>query len=197
MYKSYTVDHRIVHSEAINHHAGTLDQLMFLRRSGRVLRYHCEDLLKPQDVAQHSYGVAWLCWLLADQHPTVYLIMGALQHDAAEHGTGDIPSTTKRELNIRAQVQDMEDKLLEHNGINIGQLTEEEEKILKIADALDGVLHMVREKELGNHTIGAIFKNYVAYTRELFNPEAVQGDNSPTDIASRILDYAEGAYNDI
>lgn len=197
MLKRYTTDHRVTH--ASGGPATLIEQLMFLRRSGRVQRYHCEDLLKPQDVAQHSYGVAWLCWqLYPDGTCPTRLVMWALAHDAAEHATGDIPAPTKRELGISATCEQLESDLLLHNGIDLQWIDTKEMRVLKVADALDGVLHVLREVELGNRTLTEVWVNYCRYVQDLVQgQEWVQGDDSVWDRANRILSYAMEQYENV
>lgn len=169
MNKRYMLNHSILYGDD-NHatpEAAAMNTLAFLRRSGVVRRYHTEELLKPQDVAQHSYGVAWLCWWLCQGQVSAALVMHALAHDAAEHALGDIPSPTKRELGIRNQVDAAEAHLMALHSIVLPELSDFESKVLKLADALDGVLHCVHELELGNQTLYAVFLNFHRYGLEL------------------------------
>lgn len=168
MNKRYMPDHSILYgATALSNDRAAMSTLAFLRRSGRVRRYHTEELIKPQDVAQHSYGVAWLCWWLTQGTAGVGLIMHALAHDAAEHGLGDIPSPTKRALGIRDQVDAAETHLMRLHGVLLPSLNDAESKVLKLADALDGVLHCLHELELGNQTLYAVFLNFHRYGLEL------------------------------
>ncbi|MBU6232146.1 HD domain-containing protein [Patescibacteria group bacterium] len=168
MHKRYTMSHSVLHDVGVlPKDLDAMSTLAFLRRSGRVRRYHTEELLKPQDVAQHSYGVAWLCWWLTEGAASAPLVLHALAHDAAEHGLGDIPSPTKRELGIRQQVDAAEAHLMALHGIVLPDLSAFENKVLKLADALDGVLHCTHELELGNQTLYAVFLNFHRYGLEL------------------------------
>lgn len=144
----------------------SLKLLHFLRRAGQTKRYHTEVTLKEQNVGEHSFNVAWLCYLLTHRAPMSALLLHALAHDAAEHATGDIPSPTKRALGIRANVDSFEAALMAEVGLDLPPLDEHNAHILKLADALDGVLYCLREYELGNRTIAPVFHNFVAYVRE-------------------------------
>lgn len=192
MNKRYMLDHSIWYSD--DHHAtpeaAAMNTLAFLRRSGVVRRYHTEELLKPQDVAQHSYGVAWLCWWLCQGQVTMPLIMHALAHDAAEHGLGDIPSPTKRELGIKPQVDAAEACLMEANGLRLPALTTYEDLMLKMADALDGVLHCLHELELGNQTLYQVFLNFHQYGHELLPDGTPSSAETPWSRARMLLDWA-------
>lgn len=192
MLKRYTIDHRITHAP-IAHPVTPLQTLMFLRRSGKVRRWHAEETIKDQDVAQHSYGVAWLCWWLTDGAASGPLVMAALAHDAAEHATGDIPSPTKLALGIKAVVDTLEEDLLVFNGINLPGLSPDELAVLKLADALEGLLFVLRERELGNRTLLQAFINYCDYTQEVIDDNPVLGASHR---ARLVLIYAKEAYYD-
>ncbi len=194
MLKRYTADHRIVNHDHISATVPVVEQLMFLRRSGRVHRYHTEELIKPQDVAQHSYGVAWLCWQLYQGACPSTVLIWALAHDAAEHATGDIPSPTKRALGIKGKVDSIEEDLLAHNGIDLPQLYPAEAFVLKLADNLDGVLHVLHERELGNRTLTQAWVNYVSYVQEVIQ-EGLHDEAAAQ--AQAILNYAMERWNDI
>lgn len=160
-----------------------LKLLNFLRRAGQVKRYHTELVLKEQNVGEHSFNVAWLCYLMTDGKPSAALLLGALAHDAAEHITGDIPSPTKRALSIRHVVQGHEEQLMTGVGLALPSMTAEEDAILKLADALDGFLYCVREISLGNRTLTTVVENYTAYVRELLS------HTWASDVAAEILMY--------
>lgn len=191
MNKRYLPDHSILYgATALPSDRDAMSTLAFLRRSGRVRRYHTEELLKPQDVAQHSYGVAWLCWWLTEGAASAPLVLHALAHDAAEHGLGDIPSPTKRELGIRHQVDAAEARLMALHGVVLPDLSEFETKVLKLADALDGVLHCVHELELGNQTLYAVFLNFHRYGLELLPEGTVAGAEGAESRALLLLNWA-------
>lgn len=146
--------------------ASSLKLLHFVRRAAQVKRYHTEVTIKEQNVGEHSFHVAWLCYVLTKGQPMSALLLHALAHDAAEHATGDIPSPTKRALGIRADVDAFESALMNDAGLALPHLDDHNGHILKLADSLDGVLYCLREWELGNRTIRPVFCNYVQYIRE-------------------------------
>lgn len=186
MHKLYNADHT-VHFSAEPLPAGVMNTVTFLRRSANVTRYHTEEMLRPQTVGQHSYGVAWLCYVISGGDPSRDLLLAALAHDAAEHSLGDIPSPTKRALGIRERVDALESTAMSNHGVRMPVLVPEDALTLKLADALDGVLHCLRERELGNVTIRQVFVNFVNYVSEL----------KPNGRASKILDYAVGRWNEL
>lgn len=198
MNKRYMPDHSIMYgATALPSDRDAMSTLTFLRRSGRVRRYHTEELLKPQDVAQHSYGVAWLCWWLCQGQVSAALILHALAHDAAEHALGDIPSPTKRELGIRQQVDAAEARLMALHSIVLPDLSDFENKVLKLADALDGVLHCVHELELGNQTLYAVFLNFHRYGLELVTEGTVAGADGVEGRAKLLLNWAAKRWSEL
>lgn len=141
-------------------------QLDFIEHGGCVVRCHTVPTLHPQNVAAHSFGVAWWCWILSCEAPSAVLLMAALQHDIAEHTTGDIPAPTKYELNIRGAVQALEeDNMTQIGKLPLFVLNKEEEVILKLADSLELAQHCLREMWLGNRCIklGEMFHNACQY----------------------------------
>jgi len=143
----------------------TYPVVKFLRRSARVRRYHTEAMVRDQSVGEHSYGVAWLCWLLSDRDPSAGLLMHALAHDAAEHTTGDIPSPVKRGSDmVRQHFDDAEQAALTGVGIHLPPLTVEEADVLALADTLEGLLYTLEEIEMGNRNLIPIMLKFAAYS---------------------------------
>ena len=143
----------------------------FIERGGRVQRMHTVPTLQAQNVAAHSFGVAWLCYLLhPTNEPSTNLLLAALQHDLAEHVTGDIPAPTKRRLDIRQSVAEMEVGIVRRAGFVDFEvsLDEKDSGILKLADTAELCMHCLREMTLGNRSpqLKEMFQNAIAYCRE-------------------------------
>lgn len=85
----------------------------------------------PYSVAQHCIRVAYE---LAPHGPKIQLY--GLLHDAAEAYINDLPSPVKHIPEIRAVISKLEDRLMSviYESLEISPPTEEEEKIVKIAD---------------------------------------------------------------
>lgn len=170
-------------------------QISFIESGGRTQRMHTIPTLHNQNVADHSYGVAWWCWLLGGENPSANLLMAALAHDVAEHETGDIPSPTKRTLSIGHSVRDLEEQCMFKAGLPMFVLSEAEERILRIADGLELIQHCIRERALGNRNtkLRQMYANAVEYTsiaRENYAPESVE------DLAMKILVDTWRRYED-
>jgi 5'-deoxynucleotidase YfbR-like HD superfamily hydrolase len=141
--------------------------LTFIRRSGQVQRYHTEHVLRRQSVGEHSYGVAWLCWYMTNGVLSAHLLMHALAHDAAEHEVGDVPAPVKRKFDLRKVYEAAEQEALLAAGIDLPQLSPQEQLILKVADACEGALYCLREVEMGNRTLLPVLGRYLEYIAPL------------------------------
>lgn len=147
--------------------------LNFVYRGGWVKRFHTMFTLRQQNVAEHSFGVAWICEFLTDGKASKNLIMAALAHDLAEQIVGDIPAPAKRALGIREVVGEREDTILRNNNVRyVAFLKAEELKILKLADALDGMAFCVSEIINGNGALLEVFDRFGAYVSEIDTDEA-------------------------
>lgn len=144
--------------------ATVLQSLAFVRDGGSVKRMHTVRTAHTQNVAEHSYGVAWLVWELSNRQPSANLLMAALAHDVPEVEVGDIPSPTKRALNSRA-LHTLEASAMADNFIPVFELTEHESLVLKVADMLDLAMYCVDEHNLGNREprLDAMFSNVMSY----------------------------------
>lgn len=147
-----------------------LDQLRFLRNGGYTLRYHTVHRIEHERVGQHSFGVAWLCYLLTGGHVTGQVLIHALAHDVPEWATGDIPAPTKRTLNIREACEALEGGHMYNAGICLPALTVDEANVVKLADVLDGMLSCTRERALGNKLIEGCYFKFLEYAKELVTP---------------------------
>jgi 5'-deoxynucleotidase YfbR-like HD superfamily hydrolase len=142
-------------------------KLDFIIRGGVVKRFHTMHTLHTQNVAEHSFGVAWLVYLLCDQQPSAGLLIAAMAHDLAEHMTGDIPAPAKRRMQISAQFNTEEDKCMMDAGLAAPMLTAAEQRVLKMADTMDLLLFCTRELALGNSDMHVVYIRGVGYVKEL------------------------------
>lgn len=139
-------------------------QVLFMFRGGETSRFHTLRTIQQDNVAQHSFGVAHLCQLINPQC-SKNLILAALEHDLAEQVTGDMPAPSKRELGVSLRMSELEDEILHRAGFGV-PLTEEEARILKLADCFQGMLFCIRERSLGNRGVEAVFGRYRGYVLE-------------------------------
>lgn len=147
----------------------SLSQALNLLSSGGTQRYHTEaaELIKTQDVAQHSYNVFWLVHMLMRGNAPGELLAMSVMHDAGERWTGDVPAPTKRNLGVRRMFEDFEqNNLYERSGVQALRLTAFEEAVLKVADALEGLRFCHHETQLGNKLIIPVLANFHKYAAE-------------------------------
>ena len=138
-------------------------------RFGQTRRYHTEVLVKDQDVAQHSFNVAWLCWYLSDREPSAELLMAALSHDAGEQATGDMPAPVKLHLGISGAMDILEANHTRSLGFRAPTLSQVEQDILKLSDRIEGALYCIRELKMGNLMILPVAYNFAEYIEPVLN----------------------------
>lgn len=149
-------------------------QLRFIQDGGNVRRFHTVPTIAIDTDARHSFGAAWLVWILTGGKARSRLLMGALAHDLAEQTVGDVPAPAKRALGIGIELNELEDRILLDAGFSFS-LTPEEQRTLKIADNLDGMMFCVQERRMGNRHLDIVFDRYAEYT-ESMKPEGVEAD---------------------
>lgn len=115
-------------------------QISATRTGGRVVRYHTYPSHgAPQNVAQHSFGVAILIDILWPEASKAVL-QAALKHDLAEQAFGDIPSHTKwADPELAKRFDDLEERWLRDKGL-WNELNESEQRMLRLADLLELIL---------------------------------------------------------
>lgn len=196
-----------------------MEQLDFIRNAGETRRFHTFPVLRVQNIAEHSWHVTMLLYLIyGQQEPglTPTLMMAAMTHDAAEFKVGDLPAPAKRTMSERLPVADfraewdaMEQEILAGVQLDFEKFLEPHElEALKLCDALDGALYCVRERAMGNQLIAEPFHNFMNYVGSLMPtiPDVVplhgdrHGDVVPrpktsTDIAWEVYGYITDEWN--
>jgi len=140
----------------------------FMIRGSSVKRFHAHSTIQENTVAHHSHGVAMLLWVMTLGMASAELIMAGIMHDMGEQRIGDIPAPTKRLLGDEAKntLNQIEAEFLLKNGFRF-ILNEDEERLLKLADCMDGMVFCISERRLGNQNVKGIFFQYKAYIQEL------------------------------
>ncbi len=147
------------------------ERLRYLEASARVRRWHTEDVLHQQTVGEHTYTVMHLVLLLTGGNASRNLLVAALLHDTAERMFGDIPSPTKRLGEFKEKLDALEDTFLRDIGVTMPDLSEEEARMLKLADGLEGGLYCAFEVRRGNVDMRRGFANYLNYIQALLQPQ--------------------------
>jgi 5'-deoxynucleotidase YfbR-like HD superfamily hydrolase len=146
-------------------------RLEFVRQGSEVERFHTKRMIQRNDVGHHSFHVAWLAYFMAvgDGVPYGSVVIAALAHDLAEHITGDVPGNFKRYMNLSEQYDAFEQTLFADVGLAHlnATLSEDEARIVHMADMMEGAFFAISEASLGNRRIGVVFNNYRAYMRKM------------------------------
>lgn len=132
-----------------------------LRRLSHVQRWGIVPRLRQQNVAEHSFYVALytdrICGILGlDDATRLAAIRYALEHDAAEAFTGDLPSPMKAHV---AGLDELEARVRRH--VLGGDPAEPEESArtaVKVADLLDAVLYLNEESAMGNGRVSYLLQ---------------------------------------
>lgn len=163
------------------------DQLDFIYAAGETRRFHTWPVLRSQNVANHSWHVAMLGWLLYGQSEpgiTPMFLMALLSHDMAECRLGDIPSPAKRQMDSLLELADKqssfrqqwgaaEQEILSGYGLDWENfLTIEELRRFKLVDAIEGAAYCVTERSMGNRLIKPCYDNFCKYISELLEDVA-------------------------
>lgn len=151
------------------------------RRSGGTQRFHthARRMIKTQDVAQHAYNVTLLALMLTRGTASQRLLLACLTHDSGEHWVGDVPAPTKRAMEWRGTLSELEDtQIASEMGLSPIELDVQDAFILKLSDSLEGLLYCLDEYEMGNRQMIGVARNFADYCDEVmrgappfFSPE--------------------------
>jgi 5'-deoxynucleotidase YfbR-like HD superfamily hydrolase len=141
------------------------DTIQFIAAGADVSRYHTVFTFNNETVGHHSHGVAMMV-LMMKPDASASLLKAALYHDLAEQVVGDIPSPAKRQSGLGQHLDKLELAIIEDAGIENPALTDEEARILKLADIAQGALFCAREIQLGNVRLIPVFTRYIVYASE-------------------------------
>ena len=128
-----------------------IDRVRLARQGSAVERCHTTPHTQRYSVGHHSLDLITLITLTwqADHNgalPRAELLVAAAFHDVPEVVVGDIPSPAKR-LIPGTSLQDAEDVVLAHLGVDVG-LTPEEDTWLHLCDKLELTLWCEEESRL-------------------------------------------------
>lgn len=140
----------------------SLRRVEMSRRAGRVSRYHGQYLARPENIAEHTFGVLNILVIMTDGSISKNLMLNALFHDGGEYISGDMFSPIKKVVpGLREACNALEKVGTDMTVGALPELTEWEYKLLKVADNLDGLLKCIEEFSMGNYTIGETYYEYV------------------------------------
>jgi len=147
-----------------------MNSTIALLDTGVTKRLHIHEVIKEQNIAEHSWGVAVILIGLTKQEPqllTASLLKAAILHDCAESLIGDIPYFTKKQLEKsdslgkQSLLEIMEDNANIKLGIytELNSLSKIEQTLLGAADILDLKYKCLKEHRLGNRNLTDIINN--------------------------------------
>lgn len=146
----------------------------FIRILGRlkyIQRWQLMRTTTSDDLAQHSYQVAYLTYVLCQIGNNIYhknynigsCVIAALFHDVPEVVTGDMPTPIKysssemesvyknvEKLAIETLTENTSEYLHFKSIMQENNLSDEEKKIVKASDKLSAYLHTIEEEQNGN-----------------------------------------------
>lgn len=132
-----------------------------LRMLAFVPRWQIAPRFRTQSVAEHSFFVASYAMVLpsycADEwsrEKLSKLMEAALQHDAPEFWTGDMPGPVKRQVVDKEKLADLEDEAMERLGeFCVIPYDDDILSLVKVADLIDEMFHLATEIAMGNSLI--------------------------------------------
>jgi len=150
----------------------------------QILRFSTVPTIHKQNVAEHSYFVALIAWLICVRMETKGIEINtekvlklSLIHDLPESVSGDMPRSVKKG-EIRKIITELEDSVFQ---MMIGDLPEDmydelsatyrrwelgdslEEKVMRFSDILESAIYCLCEKELGNSNMDRIISNMIIW----------------------------------
>lgn len=152
------------------------EAVKLVSRASTVQRFHTQNRIKQETVGTHSFNVAWIAFFLADRRPSVNLLLACLAHDVPEKKFGDIPGDYKASLGsiFKDEIEGAENALLHTHGLDF-ELSDDEKRILRLSDLLDGFNSCRTEHAMGNCMIHEAEDNYQAMTEKFLATTGVSG----------------------
>lgn len=134
------------------------------RDAADVLRYHTKRTIRQQTVGQHSFNMLMLVQqVVPDCRKEVLLAI--MHHDLPELKTGDIPGPIKRVHPSLGPLLDQIEEGLYPLFKPFG-LREDEEKLLKWADRMEGCLWCMEEVRMGDTFCARTAEKYMTWILE-------------------------------
>lgn len=119
--------------------------------AGKIKRYHTHYIIGEQTVGEHTYGVVQIMRHITADNWSKHLMKAALDHDAMEFFTGDIPFPAKEQFPVLRQATDLiEEAMGKQYPELLPNLTEEEAVCLKAADLLEMAYFGLGQWQMGS-----------------------------------------------
>ena len=172
------------------------------RRAGRVSRYHGQYLARPENIAEHTFGVMNILVIMTGGQLSANLLITALYHDGGEYISGDMFSPIKKLVpGLRETCNALEKEGTDETVGPLPELTAWEYKLLKVADNLDGLIKCTEEYRMGNYTIGETYHEYEdgvggQYALYLRGQRSELGGGPIGDLIDKAIDQWESVRHD-
>lgn len=173
--------------EHLGHSANTYEQVLYILYGGAVKRFHNVPCEGAPTVGHHSFHVAMLCYTLTHYAPTPYLLLAALAHDMPEQIYGDIPAPAKRMAND-ATLAEAESRFNANHNTRVA-LSENEARILHLADKMAGMLECAVMRGQGNRFVIPVYEKFCSYIKDLLKTNV---EREVYDAIERIWNQANG-----
>lgn len=138
-------------------------ELHDIYRLKNVVRYNTRNVIKHENVAEHTFNVAIISLMLCDKYNLTHsakadCLIKAILHDMPEIELNDITHDVKERLGLRQMLKSYEDEYYEKNFSNYAKLMKDDNEdslvnnIVGLADAFSVKQYILNEFELGNNS---------------------------------------------
>jgi hypothetical protein len=164
------------------------------RLAGAVQRWHAVQTIRTQNVAEHSWNVLRILYAIYPEPPRA-MVVEAMFHDIGEIATGDPPSTLKRRSDpLKTIYRTMESAARLAMALPWGvpppqMMTDEEMRILKLADMIEMMEFAQQEVLLGNrfmHHVMILCREWIVTHVDLLANDTVR-DRAENYLARRLM----------
>ncbi len=169
--------------------------IKYLIKAGKVRRFHTEQMLTVQTVADHSWGVAVLARRF---YPDYHKLVGAaLFHDAEEKDVGDMPAPAKWiNPNVVKELRVAEAQIRRLHNIPVVDLEDHEKNALKVCDYLELMCHCLMEIRMGNEfATGPFFRVIPVIINHYRNSWSTYSTISDYGVVQFMEDMLDAAFN--
>lgn len=168
-------------------YCSTLEMIQTARASGCVNRCHTHSIHGVYTVAQHSWQIITLGWMLMPKDLfTVDFIMHAQLHDSAELILGDLPAPAKwRFPELSAAFKKAEAEIEVDMFRGLPQITDDQMAWLKALDLIELAMWALDQMSLGNYNVMELLGTCVNI---LIKGQPPQASSVYTDLINHIND---------
>jgi len=162
----------------------------------QILRFSTIPTINKQNVAEHSYFVSLIAWLICTRLESNGVIVNTDQvlkmcliHDIPESVSGDMPRNVKQG-EVRNMIARLEDSVFEVMTENLpddmkleltcsyqmcGEKDYLEYRIMKFADILESAIYCLCEREMGNTNFESVIDKMISSWLDEFEESVMRG----------------------